>query len=313
MIPTRDRLAKTRRVIDEVRPQLIAGDEIIVVDDGSSDGTADALETEYGECLRVLRQTPRGAPSARNHGATAANSEWVIFLDSDDEVDPTWLGTFRKLSSDHPSAVVLFCGYVVRDARTGEMTSTRLPSPHALFPHVVCCWQHAGTYAVRKALFDAIGGFDKDFPAAQHYEFSLRAMTQLGQDPTSWAASSQTNLIYWANNADNIRGDRSRVGRAALLLLGRYPQLFCLPGAKVVAADNLTLGGAACARAGLWREACFLFRRAVRKDPGQARRWARSIAVCLPVFRNRLWQQDATTARFELKDLVIALRAVGRS
>lgn len=72
------------RAIDSALAQSRCADEIIVVDDGSTDNTA-AVATSYGSRVNYIRQANAGASVARNTGINAASSEWIAFLDGDDE------------------------------------------------------------------------------------------------------------------------------------------------------------------------------------------------------------------------------------
>ncbi len=84
------------RAIDSVLAQTRPAEEIIVVDDGSTDNTADVAQG-YGEKIRFIRQENAGASVARNTGIEAATSEWIAFLDADDE----WLPRKLQLQTEH--------------------------------------------------------------------------------------------------------------------------------------------------------------------------------------------------------------------
>ena len=83
IIPAYNREKTIRRAVDSALAQTYPSIEIIVVDDGSRDHTAEIL-LEYGEKLRLIRQKNGGASSARNTGIRAAQGEIIAFLDSDD-------------------------------------------------------------------------------------------------------------------------------------------------------------------------------------------------------------------------------------
>ncbi len=72
------------RAIDSVLAQTRQPDEIIVVDDGSTDNTPNAIKS-YGSKVYYIHQENGGASVARNTGIEAAKSEWIAFLDADDE------------------------------------------------------------------------------------------------------------------------------------------------------------------------------------------------------------------------------------
>lgn len=87
IIPTYNRARYVKKAIDSALAQTYKDYEIIVVDDGSTDGTRQALEP-YQDCIRYIYQENRGVAAARNLGIKSANATWVAFLDSDDRWIP---------------------------------------------------------------------------------------------------------------------------------------------------------------------------------------------------------------------------------
>jgi glycosyltransferase involved in cell wall biosynthesis len=85
IIPAFNRRDYLPRAIESVLAQTVPVDEIIVVDDGSTDGSAESVESRYGNRVRVVRQANSGVAGARRRGIQEARGEWIAFLDSDDE------------------------------------------------------------------------------------------------------------------------------------------------------------------------------------------------------------------------------------
>lgn len=90
IIPTYQREALIRRAVESVLTQTTRPIEVIVVDDGSTDGTLAVLDS-YRTDVRVVSQPQSGSAAARNRGVGEATAEWVAFLDSDDEWKPDHL------------------------------------------------------------------------------------------------------------------------------------------------------------------------------------------------------------------------------
>lgn len=88
VIPAFNRRPYIVRAIDSVMHQTVPVDEVIVIDDGSTDGTPETVEKHYGDAVRVVRQPNSGPGPARRRGILEARGEWVAFLDSDDEWTP---------------------------------------------------------------------------------------------------------------------------------------------------------------------------------------------------------------------------------
>ncbi len=96
VIPAYNAGAYIARAIDSVLAQSRLADEIIVVDDGSTDNTAEVV-TRYESGVKYIRQDNAGASVARNTGIEAATGQWIAFLDADDE----WLPEKLKLQTEH--------------------------------------------------------------------------------------------------------------------------------------------------------------------------------------------------------------------
>jgi glycosyltransferase involved in cell wall biosynthesis len=104
IIPTYNRAHCVRDAIDSVLAQSFQDYELVIVDDGSTDGTAGIVKA-YGERLTLIRQDNGGASVARNTGIRASKAEWVSFLDSDDTWEPDKLKVHVEGLQKYPRAV----------------------------------------------------------------------------------------------------------------------------------------------------------------------------------------------------------------
>jgi len=132
VMPSYNRAASLPAAAGSVLTQLEPGDELIVVDDGSSDATPAvlaALADRWGGLLVTLRQDNAGPGAARNRGLAAARNDWIGFLDSDDELLPGAVARWRRLIAGRPTGGLLIAGRLQResDGRERRMPGRRLP------------------------------------------------------------------------------------------------------------------------------------------------------------------------------------------
>lgn len=108
IIPVYNRKKVVCDAIESVLSQSVKKYEIIVVDDGSSDGTGEVVRERYGAEVKYVRQKNKGPAAARNKGISNATGKYITFLDSDDVWLPWTLSTFERAISrhDHPSFVI---------------------------------------------------------------------------------------------------------------------------------------------------------------------------------------------------------------
>src|SRR3989338_2429905 len=100
VIPTYNRAVRVKNAIDSVLSQTAADYEIVVVDDGSTDGTADIIHSTYGSKVILIEQENKGVSAARNTGVRAARGDLIAFLDNDDRWMPEKLQTQLPLMAD---------------------------------------------------------------------------------------------------------------------------------------------------------------------------------------------------------------------
>jgi len=112
VIPAFNNAAYVGQAVDSVLAQDYKDLEIIIVDDGSTDHTSDVI-SNYGNSVNYIYQDNGGAPVARNTGISAAKSEYIAFLDSDDIWEPTNLATKMKVLREHADLDAVFSDFSI--------------------------------------------------------------------------------------------------------------------------------------------------------------------------------------------------------
>ena len=178
VIPAFNRAATIERSVRSVLTQDYRTLELIVVDDASTDGTADVLSSCTDPRLRIVRQPMNGgAAAARNRGIREARGSFVAFLDSDDEWLPGKLARQMELFARADGQLGVVCTGLERVSAGQEKTIICPEHEGMIYSAMLECNVLVGaadTAVVRRAALDMIGGFDTQLPAIEDYDFFLR-------------------------------------------------------------------------------------------------------------------------------------------
>ncbi len=176
-------LGALRSALAQTRPPA----EIIVVDDGSHDGTADLIEQELPE-VRVLRQANAGPSAARNTAAEAAQGDWLAFLDADDLWLPQKLEV--QLAALQNAAEVGMCSsdWVRQESKAPPIPDLdALPQHRITFDDIVRLNRfQTSTVLVRKDLWRAVGGFRTAIDGTEDWDFWMRVSRLTDDLHLSW-------------------------------------------------------------------------------------------------------------------------------
>ncbi len=189
IIPVYNRIAYVFEAIDSALNQTYPNIEVMVVDDGSTDGTYEQLEASHRPIVLLQQPENRGQAAARNRGLFSCSGEYVLFLDSDDVLEPHALETLwgelsRRQEKDSTWGLSygkkLTCDSDLRPAKAKSKTYyDGNILPHLFFDNFV----RTGSYLARKSIIQEIGGYREDlrvkedlllhFTLAVHYKFAF--------------------------------------------------------------------------------------------------------------------------------------------
>lgn len=191
IIPTYNRATLLPLTLDSVWQQTYRPIEVMIIDDGSTDGTPAAAEhwaTEHaddsGFTMRVLRRENRGAPIARNEGAELSLGEYIQFFDSDDLMRPEKLARSIAVLRAEPELDFVTCDFL----RFQEKNGTRLTNmdqwvfsqrKNTIVSYVnqPCLSTHSPVF--RRSSLSKVGPWAEDLPVWQDFEYGFRIFALL--------------------------------------------------------------------------------------------------------------------------------------
>ena len=231
VIPTHNRAPILPRALDGVLGQELPPAEIIVVDDGSTDGTSSVLasyERRHPDLLRVIRQANAGAPAARNAGIREAQQPFIALLDSDDVWRPEKLRRQMEVFAHDPA--LGFCFTAIRTGPGEAAGDLILPEweddPIFTLDRLLlgCCIVTSTVVATRRLLLD-IGGFDTSLRLGDDYDLFLRVALRGNR-----IAYVSEPLTVMGGDVAGISARAANVNRSYEEVLKRYLDGAALPG-----------------------------------------------------------------------------------
>jgi GT2 family glycosyltransferase len=191
--------------------------ELVVVDDGSTDGTPAVVGAYRGRLpLQVVAGPQRGSAAARNVGVAVARASHLLFLDHDDEVAPGYLEAMHAALQQHSLVIArLDC----RALNPGWIGEYRPPMQEHGPSMGLTPFGATAAMGVRRDLFDALGGFDETMTPAEDRDFCYRA-SRRGHPPT-FVPRAVLRYRYRATGAGIFRQAKGG-GVASARLYARY-------------------------------------------------------------------------------------------
>ncbi len=175
VIPTHNRLHTLQRAVNSVLQQTYPVVELIVVDDGSTDGTTDWLRTQ-STSIKALVQKNHGVSHARNRGIEQAQGEWVAFLDSDDYWHADKLQQQFDALQNFPEHRLCHCDEIwIRNGKRVNPKNKHKKLGGNIFEHCLpLCAISPSATIIHSNAFTQHGLFDESLPACEDYDLWLR-------------------------------------------------------------------------------------------------------------------------------------------
>ncbi|WP_455219575.1 glycosyltransferase family 2 protein [Kaarinaea lacus] len=223
VIPTFNRVDRLEMTLQSVLNQTFTPLEIIVVDDGSSDGTEAMLMARFGNSIHYHYQENRGVSHARNVGVELSSGNWIAFLDSDDQWLPEKLQLQVAAVQSNPGYG--FCHtneiWIRNGTRVNPMNKHDKTGGHIYQKCLPLCVISPSSVLIKKQVFEDIGNFDESLPVCEDYDYWLRYCASY---PVLYIDSPQ--LIKHGGHEDQLSRrywgmDRFRI-QALLKILGSH-------------------------------------------------------------------------------------------
>lgn len=175
IIPTHNRWPMIGEAIESVLKQSYKGHEVIVVDDGSDDGSIEEL-SKFGSRINVLVQSRRGVAAARNFGVSRSHGDYLSFLDSDDLWRPKKLETQVAFMEANPEVQICQTDEVwIRNGlRVNLKKRHQKPSGDIFRVSLGLCLVSPSSVMMKRGLYERVGGFDETFEVCEDYDLWLR-------------------------------------------------------------------------------------------------------------------------------------------
>lgn len=215
IIPTYNRRGLIGRAMDSIFCQTYPDYEVIVVDDASTDGTAEFVSRSYPSARLIKLPHNRNAAGARNEGIGVAQGEFIAFLDSDDQWSPDFLEKSVKALQDNVSAVFSVCDCMVENKRWRSSPSPAYADPmyRQLMESIAVTMS---SVVIRREALMKAGFLNEKLSITHDRELYLRLLYSGGLAYVPHA------LVNRFQQSDNLTRDYRRWAREVFLLLNIF-------------------------------------------------------------------------------------------
>ena len=180
ILPTWNRAEWLEKSIQSVLDQTFGDFELVVVDDASTDSTAEIIERYSGKIRTIVFSENRGVSAARNAAIKNSDSEWIAFLDSDDFWHPDKLQKQIAQTKMRPACPLHFTDeiWIRNGVRVNAKKKHQKKEGWIFQPSLALCLMAPSTVILRRELFEVHGLFDENLPVCEDYDLWLRLTAQ---------------------------------------------------------------------------------------------------------------------------------------
>jgi glycosyltransferase involved in cell wall biosynthesis len=219
IIPTRNRANWLAEAIDSVLQQTFTDFELIIVDDGSTDRTAEVVSGYRDRRIVYVHQDKQERGAARNRGAALGQGEYITFLDDDDWYLPRKLEVQVQALGADPNLGMVISGWDRVD-ELGKVVRAERPWVHhpqaALQDWLFAAMAHVAAVLIRRSWFERVGGFNHDLAQAED-TFLWYSLARAGC-PVAWAKETVfKQRLHGGNSVRNMA--HVKQGKLAMLKL----------------------------------------------------------------------------------------------
>jgi glycosyltransferase involved in cell wall biosynthesis len=267
IIPTFNRLELLKETVASVRNQTFRNFEIIVVNDGSSDGTAEWLGSQPD--LHALNQENSGIAASRNNGARVGRGRWLAFLDHDDLWAPEKLAVQAEFVKSNPEVALVAARHVRLGKKFRGSGQGRWTKGDLFVEEYSRSFIHTSSVMIRRDVFEEIEGFPTCYRFADEFDVWLKIASTY---PLAYVDEPLVFIrLYESNTSHNRVGVRTDTYD---ILMKHYdPQRIPRRVFLKTLSDHDISFGRAYVKAGDLGEAMKWFRNSVKRTPFRLRSW----------------------------------------
>lgn len=250
VVPVHNRHNLVMNTLDSILSQEGEYFDLIIVDNGSTDGTYELLQRKlprlstHGIRVRLLQQPKPGACSARNMGLASVNTEWTMFFDSDDVMLPGHIHRFMEAARNNKDADAVGAPVMLYN---GHKPLRQLPFGQSLSTHLMqSCWS-TQRYMARTSLFRKAGGWNEGLSGWDDFELGVRLLLQqpsvvvIDGAPLVWQLQHEESIsrLDFSHNPDKWERSLDEIAR---LLAGREEMKYVAARNAMLAANYIREG-----------------------------------------------------------------------